>query len=121
MILRSTSRVLNTIFHDYGHLSSPILTFMTYINQQNMLDLLAKSNKYPDFFLGVEEYWTFIKNGYNTFNSICDKYGFRKQNKNYEYNMVLDCANGVESVFENEIRQIFTNKESLEVFIEIKN
>jgi len=90
---------------------------MTYLNQENYKSSLTRLNKAPDGFLDINEYWTFLKNGYTMFNSICENNFKDRNHSKYENQVVLDCANGVIGCYKDEILKLFNNNEKIDVII----
>ena len=109
--------IYGSVVHNYGYLTSPMLSFINYYNIVSYKESLANTGKTSDGFLNINEYWNFLMNGYNSFNErITNQTQSNSKGRiNYETDIVLDLANGVAGCFKNEILKIFGNDIKLEV------
>jgi phosphomannomutase len=90
--------------HNYGFLTTPGLSFLTLCNQY-----AYKHNRKTFQFVKIDEYFKFLSHGYKAFISFYDQF-FKKNLKGddkYQKSITVDCANGVSSLFTNQINDIF--------------
>ncbi len=90
-------------YFKYELITTPGLHFLTFLNQY-----LYKRDKNCFSFAKKEQYFAFLMNGFQSFKIFHNQF-FKSESDKYENQITIDCGNGLCSVFENEIRNIFEN------------
>jgi len=104
---------LNSRFIYYEILPTSGLHFLTLLNQLGYS--AHKQQKLPGkfSFFNSNEYWTFHSKTFIAFEKYNDKLPFLKEDRldeiRYEYNILIDCANGNAAFCMDKIKNIFAN------------
>ncbi len=110
---------MNSRFVYYDILPTPGLHFLTYINQLGYLT--HKQQKLPGkfSFFTVNEYWNFLSRTNESLEKYIDKFPFlkeeRQNEKRYEDNILIDCANGIAGFSIDKIKNIFTIDKDIKI------
>ena len=88
----------------YNIVTTPCLHFLTMTSQLAFEKLHPKNKmEFPE----ESFYWQFLTQTYENYNSFYDKYFKKGDNINYEWNLNIDCSNGIASHFNPQIQKIF--------------
>ena len=98
-------------FNFYDIIPSPSLYFLTFVNQMTFQKI---GLKYKMVFVPRDNYWGYLINSFNKFHSYYNMvFKTKEENKiKYENEICIDLANGVASLYKNQIMSIFNNKEN---------
>ena len=111
ILIKGLKCIDNCSFNFYDIIPSPSLYFLTFVNQMTFQKI---GLKYKMVFVPRDNYWGYLINSFNKFHSYYNMvFKTKEENKiKYENEICIDLANGVASLYKNQIMSIFNNKEN---------
>ena len=111
ILIKGLKCIDNCSFNFYDIIPSPSLYFLTFVNQMTFQKI---GLKYKMVFVPRDNYWGYLINSFNKFHSYYNiVFKTKEENKiKYENEICIDLANGVASLYKNQIMSIFNNKEN---------
>ena len=111
ILIKGLKCIDNCSFNFYDIIPSPSLYFLTFVNQMTFQKI---GLKYKMVFVPRDNYWGYLINSFNKFHSYYNiVFKTKEENKiKYENEICIDLANGVASLYKNQIISIFNNKEN---------
>jgi phosphoacetylglucosamine mutase len=91
---------MNANYKDYGYLTTPGLSYLTYCNQV----IYGHSNKF--FFPDRDDYFSFLKRSFENFMKFYEQFFKKNASDKYQKIITVDCANGVAAKFVDEMRGV---------------
>ena len=112
ILIKGLKFIDNCSFNLYSIIPCPSLFFLTMINQMAFQKI---GLKYKMIFSPKENYWIYLNQSFDKFHSYYNmvfKNKSKEINNNYENELVIDCSNGIGSLYKDKISNIFLNKEN---------
>ena len=104
-IIESAVKAIPTCeYKYYDIITTPCLHFLTLMNQMSFEKLPPHSKM---VFQEDTIYWKFLSASFEGYNSFFDKHFKKEEPKNYEWNLSIDCSNGLSGHVKDNIAKLF--------------